>query len=173
MTLYWSCVTFVGSEVTIFYEISITQMWSNVVEVAQLCTIYMNAVSEVYRDLAPRGLGNQWIRKEDTTLKTCGGHEKRFKICSNTNDLAKAFSNDLCENPGRNSKHNTLKNAFCISIFAIQNHCVSPSYRFQFEACLWTQTITRQRIYMKLHSFVIKGHSFCRRNEEEEEEEEV
>ena len=29
-----------------------------------------------------------------------------------------------------------------------------------------------QRVYMKLHSFVIKGHSFCRRNEEEEEEEE-
>ena len=49
---YWSCVTFVSYtaarfEATLFHDMPITGVRSNVIEVAQLCTKYVNTASEV------------------------------------------------------------------------------------------------------------------------------
>ena len=117
-----------GSEVTLFCEMPITRVRSNVIGVARLSAKYVNTASEVKFHVQ---WGTDERKKKAPLWKPVEAKKKkRFKICSTTNDLAKGLFSRSVQKPWSKLNQNKLENAFCIGLFAIQNDCVARSSRF-------------------------------------------
>ena len=132
-----------GSEVTLFYEMPITRVRSNVIGVARLCAKYVNTASEVKFHVQS---GTDETKNKALLWKPVEARKIGLKSAQPQMILLKTFSHDLRKNNGQNRVRTTWKtrSALASSQFQMTVFPVVTGFLYR----LRTQTKIRQKVYL-------------------------